>query len=145
VSSWLSTTFWEEPDDRKWAIICDAESDQHVPDRPQFSLVPSEFYRQFIRASCFPRNPEGRFWLHGYALVALTRDGIIESLPEHITPLLFAEATQFGFTDWWEAEGLLPDFDCLLRNFVLEFPQGRVRVAQPKGASLIRKSPLSLD
>jgi len=78
------------PDGARCIIICDADSLQHMEDRPQFSVIPPDpVIRQFIIwscQSCRGGNAEARFWLHGYAAVALERNGVIESLPQSITP-----------------------------------------------------------
>jgi hypothetical protein len=107
--------------------------------RREFSLVPpGEFYR------CFIPNQDARVWLHGYALVVLTREGAIESLPERIAPHMFVQAVNLAFTDWQNEGGIPEDFDALLRNFILEFADGRIRIAPPKGPCPLPKGPLSL-
>ena len=91
----------------------------------------SERIRQCIVWSCQSvreGNPEGRFWLNGYGLIALTRNEIIESFP----------AKQRGFTNW---QSEIPeDFDALIRVLPLEFP-GRVSICTPFGATRLPGMP----
>jgi hypothetical protein len=64
---------------------------------------------------------------HNYGLVIGRKDSQECSLPEHITPHAFADATRFGFTDY-EKEGIPVEYEALLRLLPLEFPDGRVKV-----------------
>jgi hypothetical protein len=128
---------WDQPDDTRWTIICDADSDKHLSDRPQISLVPGPVYRECVIWSCRdcpPGNAEGRWWIHGYALVVLTRDGVIESLPEDVWAKSFGEVVHFFWTDW-RAAGIEEDIPALIRVFELEPElQGRVSICGPRGA-----------
>ena len=101
----------------------------------------SERIRQCIVWSCQSvreGNPEGRFWLNGYGLIALTRNEIIESFPANIAPTQFAEATRLAGPT---GKAKIPeDFDALIRVLPLEFP-GRVSICTPFGATRLPGMP----
>ena len=100
----------------------DRDSLAKLGTHPQWSLVPvDEFYQSFVS------NADHRCWWHNYGLVIGRKDSQECSLPEHITPHAFADATRFGFTDY-EKEGIPVEYEALLRLLPLEFPDGRVKV-----------------
>ena len=123
----------------QWELCCDRDWLAKLNTHPQWSFVPCESIR------CYVPTPGNRVWIQNYAVIVFRNsDGVIESLPEQVTPLAFAKATDFAFTDWENDGGIKPDYEALIPLWEVEFA-GRVRICAPRGAIPLRpKGPLAL-
>ena len=89
-------------------------------------------------------NADHRVWIQGYGLVWGRKDEKECSLPENVGPRALTNI-KLAWTDYENDAGIKPDFDLLLRNYTLEFPDDRVRIAKPRGAQPLPRGPLSLE